>query len=230
MIIYQKGKSPKSGFITVNKRSVFSTSLFNHSMQILGSGLITFSLVSILFLVVPIVKNYFQGSEGQTRRGFGDITTISDAYEARKLDLDPYFSIYIPKINAKANVIPNVDSSNQKEYLEALKKGVAHARSTNFPGSGQTIYLFAHSTDRPENMLLYNATFLSLNKLEKGDNITVFFLNKRHDYVVNEKLIVNPNDTSWISDGNQSERLILQTCYPPGTSISRLLVIGYPHN
>src|SRR3989338_9861181 len=40
---------------------------------------------------------------------------------------DPNFSVVIPKIGANSRVLPNIDASDDKIYLDALNKGVAHA-------------------------------------------------------------------------------------------------------
>jgi len=42
-----------------------------------------------------------------------------------------------------------------------------------------TIFLFAHSTDAPWNIIRYNAVFYLLRELDAGDGIIVFFLGKR---------------------------------------------------
>lgn len=139
------------------------------------------------------------------------------------------FSVAIPKIGANAKVIPNVDSTSEKEYLLALSKGVAHAKGTAFPGLNGNIYLFAHSADNFWNVGRYNAIFYLLKELEAGDDISIFFLGKRFNYVVNDKQIVDPTEVSHIQPNiGKGEKLILQTCWPPGTTWKRLLVFARP--
>ncbi len=142
---------------------------------------------------------------------------------------DTNFDVMIPKIGANAEVIPNVDPSNEKEYLAALKKGVAHAKGTVFPGMPGTTYLFAHSTDSFLDVSRYNAIFFLLKDLVPGDDITVFFADKRYDYKVEKTVIIDPTDVSYLTSAqNTSEQLVLQTCWPPGTTFKRLLVIAKP--
>lgn len=143
---------------------------------------------------------------------------------------DSDFSIVIPKIGASAKIFPNVDPSNEAQYLDILQHGVAHAQGTVFPGLKGNIYLFAHSTDNFWNVGRYNAVFYLLKDLLPGDEITIFYQNRRHDYVVTESKIVNPNDTTHILDAQKqdTETLILQTCWPPGTVFQRLLVFARP--
>lgn len=157
-----------------------------------------------------------------------DVNIIQTQAEAKNLGLNSDFSIYIPKINAKASVIANIDPNNYDQYMAALKEGVAHTKGTNFPGEGKLIYLFSHSTNSPWYASRYGAVFYLLSKLETGDKITLFFADKKYEYWVDKTVIVKPSDISWLTDNGQGEQLILQTCTPAGTSLSRLLVIAKP--
>lgn len=139
---------------------------------------------------------------------------------------DPNFSIVIPKIGANARVLPNVNPADEKEYLQALKKGVAHAAGTAFPGEGGHIFLFAHSTDYFWNVGTYNAVFYLLYKLEKGDEIDLFYRGHRVVYKVIDKKIVNPSQVEFLTRKSNREFLTLQTCWPPGTTLKRLLVMA----
>lgn len=147
--------------------------------------------------------------------------------EAQKYGVETDFSIVIPKISAAAQVIPNVDPSNEEEYRNSLKDGVAHAKGSNFPGGRGTIYIFAHSTNTLANVSRYNAVFYQLKDLEAGDKIIIFFTGQKFIYQVLNRQIVEAKDTSWLTDVGE-ERLILQTCWPPGTSLKRLIVIARP--
>lgn len=142
---------------------------------------------------------------------------------------DPMFSVVIPKIGANEKIIANVDPDNEKEYIEVLLHNIAHAKGTAFPGVNGTTYLFAHSTDDFWNVGRYNAVFYLLNKMEKGDDVVLFFNNKRYNYIVSDTKIVDPNDTHFIAANlGQGEQVILQTCWPPGTAWKRLLVFAVP--
>lgn len=142
---------------------------------------------------------------------------------------DTTFSLVIPKIGANAKIFPNVDATNEAEFLPVLKEGIAHAKGTVFPGMMGNIYLFAHSTDNWWNVGQYNAIFYLLKDLSIGDEVIVFFEGRRYSYIVSDKKIVPPNDVAHLvqSQGGP-QRLILQTCWPPGTTWERLLVIAVP--
>jgi len=143
---------------------------------------------------------------------------------------DTKFSILIPKIGVSAKVFPNVDASNPSDFLPILMQGVAHARGTVFPGQKGNIYLFAHSTDNFWDVGRYNAVFYLLKDLKPGDDVIIFFENKRYDYVVTGSKTVDPSNVSYLVNAQKKnqEQLILQTCWPPGTTLQRLLVFGKP--
>lgn len=140
--------------------------------------------------------------------------------------VDPNFSIIIPKVGANARIIPNVDAANEGEYLKALETGVAHTRGTAFPGQGAHIYLFAHSTDYFWNVGTYNAVFYLIYKLEPKDEIDLFYQGQRYVYKVIDKLEVNPDEVHYLTRKSNNEFLTLQTCWPPGTTLRRLLVFA----
>lgn len=143
---------------------------------------------------------------------------------------DTLFSILIPKVGANAKIFQNIDPENEKEFLPLLQKGVAHAKGTVFPGMKGNIYLFAHSTDNFWDVGRYNAIFYLLKDLTINDEIVIFFENIRHNYFVYDSKIMDPSDVSYLMNSQQSkeENLILQTCWPPGTTWKRLIILAKP--
>ena len=159
--------------------------------------------------------------------GFADILTGSTEQTIIPADTD--FSITIPKIGASAKIYPNVDPGNSAEFLPVLQKGIAHAKGSVFPGFSGNVYLFAHSTDNWWNVGRYNAVFYLLKNLAAGDEIIVFFENRRHDYIVSEVMTTDSSDITHIARPQTGEeQLVLQTCWPPGTTWKRLVVVANP--
>ncbi|MEK7166505.1 MAG: sortase [Patescibacteria group bacterium] len=202
----------------------------------IGNSLIIFSILGFLLTYGPILRvelgyRLARISEKETsqtpRGGFASLLGRELIGESQGVP-DPQFSLIIPKIHARGKVVANVDPADYGAYMEALKVGVAHAAGTQFPGSDGTIYLFAHSTDNPLNILRYNAIFFLLRELELGDEVEVYYLGIKHRYTVSDKKIVEPTDVSYLTptsvDGK--ELLILQTCWPPGTTLKRLLIFA----
>jgi len=79
------------------------------------------------------------------QRGDTNIASLDSSTGARN-DKQPgpandmeAFAIHISKINAHSVVVPNVDASDPKIYMEALKNGVAHALGSGSPGVERSI-------------------------------------------------------------------------------------------
>lgn len=171
-----------------------------------------------------------QRSPQETQRTitFGDIL-VGDT-NLKLIPIDTKFSILIPKIGANSRVFANVDSGNQDEFLPFLQQGVAHAKGTVFPGFQGNTYLFAHSADNFWDVGRYNAVFYLLKDLSIGDDIVVFFENQRFNYKVSQVRIVDAEDVSFLVNSHEpgGQTLILQTCWPPGTTWKRLVVLAKP--
>ena len=132
-------------------------------------------LVAILgvgWIYTPLIvaEINYKISNSIERLRFASEFLISKQIQSSKIkikNIDEY-SIYIPRINARAKVIPNVDAGNPAAYNAALKLGVAEAKGLSHPGQKGTTYLFAHSTDSPVNFARYNAVFYLLDKMKVG--------------------------------------------------------------
>jgi sortase A len=184
----------------------------------------------IKYVVDSSKTNSIQNSSSQSTGVDNFAQVLSGPREQVIVPKSTQFSIIIPKIGASAKVFPNVDPSNSNDFLPILMQGVAHAKGTVFPGMKGNIYLFAHSTDNFWDVGRYNAVFYLLKDLKPGDDIIVFYENIRYNYVVKESKIVAPSDISYIVNAQKQnkEQLILQTCWPPGTTLQRLLVFAEP--
>lgn len=170
-------------------------------------------------------------SQSESRQGVVTKLLTKDPNVRLLTPVDTVFSVIIPRIGASARVIPDVDPGEESEYLEALNQGVAHAAGTGYPGGregNRNVYLFAHSTDYFFRVPQYNAIFYLLKELESGDEIDVFYQGKRYIYAVTEKKIVGAKEVSYLTTPTSEEQLTLQTCWPPGTTLKRLLVIAKP--
>lgn len=142
--------------------------------------------------------------------------------------VDTDFSLLIPKIGARAKIIANVDPMDASVFLPVLRQAVAHAQGTSLPDQKGGVYLFAHSTDNWWDVGRYNAIFYLLKDLRSGDIVTIFYKKKEYIYVVSSTIIKDSNDLSLLNKARKENdhRLILQTCWPPGTTWKRLYVIG----
>jgi LPXTG-site transpeptidase (sortase) family protein len=177
--------------------------------SLLGTGLILCSLVGFFILLFPIASIYL----------FPPRISVNIPQKGT------YISI--PKIYAQSPIIEEVDPWKEKEYTEALKKGVAQAKGTSLPGEKGTIFLFAHSSGNPLEANQYNTIFFRLGELVKGDEIVVLRNGEKFVYSVREAKVVLPTETKYLTDISR-DQLILQTCTPVGTNLKRLLVFADP--
>jgi len=140
--------------------------------------------------------------------------------------VDTQFGIVIPKIGANAKIIANVDPYNSREYQTQLTRGVAHAQGTAFPGQVGNVFLFAHSSDNWYTANRYNSVFYLIHQLEKGDAIDLYYQDRKYSYHVVDKKTVDPQSVAYLQNSTSQKQVTLMTCWPPGTTLKRLLVIA----
>lgn len=140
------------------------------------------------------------------------------------------FGMVIPKILANVAISQDVNPEKAEIYQNVLRQsgGVAHAAGSALPNEDGVVYIFGHSTDSNFNVSRFNAVFYLLRKLEADDLIIVYYRGKDYRYRVKYKKVVEPTDLSDITDVAAPRRLVLQTCWPPGTTWKRLLIVAEP--
>jgi len=138
------------------------------------------------------------------------------------------FRLQIAVLDLDVPVLPNIDATDKESYGPALKQGVAHAKGSAFPGQGKLAYIFGHSTNYEWFVAELNAVFYQLKDLEPGDKIMVEQNDKKLQYQVREKKIIEADETTFIEEHLDEDWLVLQTCYPPGTTWKRLIVVAQP--
>lgn len=168
---------------------------------------------------------YFFNKPNKDVRIVLDAEDVSDKKDVLVV-ADSDFSIVIPKIGANSKIIPNVDSTNSKEYQVALSKGVAHAKGTLYPDEDGNSFYFAHSSDNFYNANRYNSVFYLLNKLEEKDNFYIVYEDTIYKYEIIEKSIVSPEAMEYMKSKDGERIVTLMTCWPPGTTINRMVVVG----
>jgi len=208
------------GSVVINERPVTKK---ERVQKIVGATMTSFAMALYLVSYGPITRSEIAAPQTEVASAVQEVS----AAEQVVVPTDTSFSVYIPFLKTKSVVIPNVDPFNEQEYSEELSKGVAQAKGTGFPGEGKRIFLFAHSTNSLLNIAQYNAIFYDLGKIPEGEVVELYYNGEVHQYRVTEKKVVAATDVQWVSP-KDGEELILQTCYPPGTSWKRLLVFATP--
>lgn len=186
-------------------------------LYLIGSGIFLLGLL-IAFL------NFFPTLKEEAKY---DLRKTDSTYSQPIKPIDSNFGIVIPKIQANSKVIDNVDPFDSQQYQIALTKGVAHAIGTAYPGDPGNDFIFAHSSVNWYVANQYNSVFYLAHKLDKGDEIDLYYKNVKYKYIVSDKLIVDPSSIQYLNNhGGTDSMLILMTCYPPGTSLKRLIILA----
>ena len=176
-------------------------------LKIISWLLIILGLALLIFIFGPVIKE-------ETKYKLGQIANVKYVIGTEQLDtfekpLTPPntdFSVIIPKIGAVAPVVDNVDATDPKQYLSALKKGVAHATGTGIPDEIGNVYLFAHSTDAFWNVSSYNAVFYLIGKLKPGDEIVIYYQNRLITYQVYDKKVVSADSSQYLGTLTPDEK------------------------
>jgi len=193
----------------------------NKILKAVGIFLIAAGVILLFLIYFPLLK---QEIIYQKQQAFKNKSQQKEDKEI--IPVDDNFGLVIPKIEVNAKVFANVDAQNPKEYLPLLVKGVAQAKGSFLPGQEGNVFIFAHSSDNVMNAARYNAVFYLLNKMEKDDEIFIYYQQQKYLYKVKDKKIISPEKLNDYLKTIKGKTLALQTCYPPGTTINRLLVIA----
>lgn len=117
--------------------------------------------------------------------------------------------IKIPALDIDAPVI-------QGDGWEQLKQGVGQHVGTGLPGQPGNMVLSAHND-------IYGELFRYLDRLEPGDEVTVFTNVRAYVYIVEETLLVKPIDV-WVMEPTPTPTATLVSCYPYLVNTERIIV------
>lgn len=148
------------------------------------------------------------------------------------IDIVPYENrVVIPKIGKN---IPLVDVENRRVqnvkeledvFMEELVKGIVRYPGSAKPGEEWNSFIFGHSSNFPWIKWDYNDVFALLNNVVFGDEIIVYYNQKKYIYTVKEKHVVKPGDVAILKRNEWKKEISLMTCWPVWTSVNRMVVI-----
>ncbi len=138
------------------------------------------------------------------------------AFAARALDRkiklgQPIGRIRIKKIGLDKVVV-------QGTTHDILPKGPGHYPAQPLPGAPGTVAFAGHRTT-------YGAPFRKVDKLRKGDLITLEMPYAKVTYAVERLRIVLPTDT-WVTARRSYNRLVLTACHPLYSAARRIVVFA----
>lgn len=168
----------------------------------------------------PLVKtlNGLDESEKREDKNLDSFTDKDYDYS------DKEDTIEIPKIGIEAPIV-FIEQDKEKDYEEALKKGVLYYPNSAKPGEEGMTIILGHSA--PENWpeINYDWVFTDLNKLEAGDIIYIYFNHRQYNYkVTNTFFLEKGEEIPSLDLTNSKPVLILLSCWPPGKNQKRIAV------
>lgn len=131
--------------------------------------------------------------------------------QRKPLKGDAIGRITIPAIGVRGYVVEGTDTAS-------LRKGPGHYPSTPMPGERGTSAIAGHRTT-------YGAPFRRLDKLKKGDRITLDMPYGRFVYHVQKLKIVDDQDLSVLRRVREN-RLILSACHPLYSAAQRIIAFS----
>jgi len=210
--------------------------LSRFKLRFLGRCLVVISFALIIMTFTPLMAAEVKTKIKQIARLTGlkpQVQSKSGFAYLLNQELPPAedqrFQLVIPKLDIDESITANVEANKKSEYEPALKKGIAHSKGSGLPGEKsytKTVYLFAHSTDTQAHIKIYNAIFYQLKDLQLEDRIIVWFWGKKFVYLVEKKEILAKSNTKYFQPQKEKDQLVLQTCWPPGTSLKQLVVVA----
>jgi sortase A len=162
--------------------------------------------------------------DGLDKRAQADKRTLASTEDARRSMAqlarlqrrrddkgDPVGRLRMPTLHRSYVVVEGTD-------IGTLRKGPGHYPGTPLPGQGGTVAVAGHRTT-------YGAPFRSVDKLERGDELTMDMPYGRFTYRVDKVQVVAANAT-WITDRRKREQLVLSACHPLYSAAKRIAVFS----
>ncbi|MEY2426786.1 MAG: sortase [Actinomycetota bacterium] len=165
----------------------------------------------------PVYTNFEQGRIQDRKETQLAAPALKERYENRQLeDGDALTRIIIPKIGVDMVVVEGTTPS-------ALKAGAGHYRGTPLPCEMGNVGIAGHRTT-------YGKPFAQLDRLTKGDKITLKTPVGSCEYVVTDRgespnpFIVDPTNIAIVANTPGERNLTLTTCHPKGSARQRLVI------
>lgn len=134
-----------------------------------------------------------------------------------KVKNSSFYYLSIPEINIENAIVSTIDLK--------LTEHLVHFPGTASPADKGTAVIFGHSTlpqlYDPKN---YKTIFANAHKLERDDEINVTYDNTFYTYRIFDVVVVEAEDTSYLTQSYDDSYITIVTCTPPGTIWKRLII------
>lgn len=228
--LYYKGKNRNYKiFIKIISGSaiLFGALLFSYTFFPLVSWQIYFAPVFASQKIQAPIPTRTVINAGSITELFSNVTTsfntdYTNAYNwypgyTKKTSTIATYNITIPKLSITDAIVTNSDSDLTKHLVQFNSDSVP-------PKEGNSV-IFGHSTlpqlYDPKN---YKTIFANAYKLSVGDEIFIERDNIKYIYKIERITVVEPSDTSVLTQDFTDSYITIITCTPPGTIWKRLVI------
>lgn len=137
-------------------------------------------------------------------------------------------SITISAIDVTAPIV-EAGGTTERQYRDALDRGVLHFPGSSYPGKEGLSVLLGHSAPEGWPKIKYDWVFTEIDALKEGDLVEICFNNNLYTYTVvddreGRRIYEVGEDIPSMYEGK--EEIVLMSCWPPGESESRIGIRG----
>ncbi|MFA5643385.1 MAG: sortase [Candidatus Paceibacterota bacterium] len=162
-------------------------------------------------------------SEGESKT---DQVSTSTQKQEDKNFVEKKDSLVIGKISVDAPLVQS-PSGSDKDINSSLEKGVLIFPSSVLPSEKGVTIILGHTAPSGWLKVNFYGLFNHIDKLQKGDEILVYFDNHEYKYTVTRQFLVDPGaklEPSSEALTNSENVLFLSTCWPPETGVKRIII------
>jgi sortase A len=141
------------------------------------------------------------------------VARAAHRYRAKLKTGDAVGRLRVPRLHLNAIVVNGTDGAT-------LTKGPGRDQRSYVPGEGELIYIAGHRTT-------YGAPFANIQRLRKGDEVTLEVPYGRFVYRVSSSAIVPATDLARLRSSGREE-IALQACHPRFFATERYIVYARP--
>lgn len=206
----------------------------------IGISILTYPFISQYYnskVQSHVVEDYKSNLNNIKKEDYTHIFKEAEDYNKKLLKLDYPFIEY-KKISNYNNII-NINNNGMIGYIKidklklelpiyhgtsssVLNVAVGHLEGSSFPIGGTN----THSVLAAHRGLPNKELFTNIIKLELGDIFIVTVLDRKLIYQVDNIIVVESNDLSYLQIEEGKDYITLVTCTPYGLNYLRLLVRG----
>ena len=135
--------------------------------------------------------------------------------------------IEIPKLGLVDIPLVLNEKFTDSEVYRALDRGVVYYPGSALPGENGQTYVLGHSAPPNWPKIKYQWVFSKLEDLLPGDEIFVYYNNRKLTYIVTDTVFVHRGEEIPHPDLTKNHNvLVLISCWPPGKDIHRIAVMA----